>query len=373
MGDMNFLGWRNKLKTFRYKDIENPYMGWDHGLNPRQLLWEMFEQPISQMTDEREYSNGVVGFLSKNGILVDEISVVEKDKKKVEESSGYFALYHQDESACQKFLYKNNLIDVRFNKDETHTLTFFRPLCSPFVVGDFAQWILESKGESKVSILIQANGGLVAKKVNFKAPVISDIELNYGEGFGKVHHKVTDKLNERKASLFLFHGEPGSGKSTYLKYLTTIVDREFIFVPVSLAGNLSSPDFISLLMDKKEAVLILEDAEQAVQARGTGGNDSTVATLLNISDGILGSLLNISIIVTYNADKQHLDKALMRKGRLSFDYDFGPLCVKDAQRLAQHLKKDIKIHKPMTLADIYGAEDDTGYEAQPERKMGFGA
>jgi SpoVK/Ycf46/Vps4 family AAA+-type ATPase len=140
-----------------------------------------------------------------------------------------------------------------------------------------------------------------------------------------------------------------------------------------MTDQLASPDFISLLMNKKEAVLILEDAEKAVQERGGNGNDSAVATLLNLADGILGSLLNISIIVTYNADRQFIDKALLRKGRLSFDYDFGPLKTADAARLMKHLGKDAAVEGPMTLADIYGVEDDTGHTPVEPKQVGFSA
>lgn len=169
MGNMNFFAQRSKVSKFQYKDIENPYISWDSAINPRHLLWEIFDEPVSHLQDERQYSNGVVAHLTKHGVLIDEISIIDKDKKSKDESYSPMMFYHPDDSACQKFLYKNNIVDVRFNKDETQTLTFFRPLSHPFVVEDFAQWILVSKGESKVSILVQANGGLIAKKVNFKA------------------------------------------------------------------------------------------------------------------------------------------------------------------------------------------------------------
>jgi hypothetical protein len=96
-----------------------------------------------------------------------------------------------------------------------------------------------------------------------------------------------------------------------------------------------------------------------------------------LSDGVLGTVLSISILASFNADKQTIDKALLRRGRLCFSHMFNPLSIADAKRLAVHLKKDPafieSIVNPTSLADLYNAEDDTGYVPKVEKVMGFGA
>ena len=87
-------------------------------------------------------------------------------------------------------------------------------------------------------------------------------------------------------------------------------------------------------------------------------DSSSVTSLLNISDGILGDILKCPIILTYNCPKQDIDEALRRKGRLQIDYEFGPLEIDDAKKLAKHLgfsKKEIEEHikNKMVIADIY--------------------
>ena len=322
------------------------------------------------MSDERLYSNGAIRFLETDGVLITDHVEIE-DKTDTDDDDDLFPMYSQGQRS-KRFWFKHNLVSATVQDDDTYKLEFYRAASQKSVHEEFAKWVVERKGDSKVSILIRKNGGLVANKVSFKPPVIDDLELNYGTGFNKTHEKMKGILDEGGSSLFMINGSPGTGKSNYLKYLSSIVDRDFVFISPGLASSLSSPDFISLLMDKKGGVLILEDAEGAVKARGSENSDDTaVSSLLNITSGFLGDILSISVIITTNADHPFVDPAMMRKGRLSMTLSMGPLSVEDAKRLAKHLKKDIVVSAPMTLAEIYGADTDTGYTPPVERQVGF--
>lgn len=351
----------------------NPYGIWDSGLNPRYLPWELYKQPICQLSDERPYSTRALQHLVQYGQLIDGFAEIEDITQEGDDSMPTF--FGDGSAQNQRFLYRDNLITATLRDDMTYTLDFMYPVSKSCAHGDFGKWILERKGESKVSVLIQRNGTLVANKISFTPPVISDLDLNYGTGFQKTYDKIVEKMKAKNAGIYIFSGDPGTGKSVFIKHLTSIIDREFLFVPVGLSNQISDPSFISLLLSKKEAVIVLEDAEKAVQQRGDGyGDDSAVANLLNVSDGLLSSILNISILVTFNAPKHTIDKALLRKGRLAYEYHFGPLNKEDAQRLANHLKKDITVAGPMTIADVYGANDDTGVpevKTSEFRQMGF--
>lgn len=349
----------------RFYGMKNPYGVWNSSISPKYLIWERYGKPACVVADERAFDTGVRQFLEDHAERVEYHEKREYVRKQYKDPRFMF----RNDSNTNLYLYKHNLISITPD-DEHYNLSFYYPLGRAPVSNEFEPFVVNKDNESKVSVVISEHGQLIARKVTFAPPVIKDLDLNYGTGFGATHVKILDKLNARKSSLLMLHGDAGSGKSTYIKYLTTVCDREFIFIPVNLASQLGSPEFISLLMAKKEAVLILEDAEQAVQPRGSG-DSSAVATLLNLSDGILGSLLNITVVVTYNADRQDIDKALLRKGRLMFDYHFGPLSADDANRLAASLNKDLKTTAPMTIADVYGIEDDTNYVPPEVPQMGF--
>jgi SpoVK/Ycf46/Vps4 family AAA+-type ATPase len=144
----------------------------------------------------------------------------------------------------------------------------------------------------------------------------------------------------------------------------------------------SDPNCLSVLIEKPNSIIILEDAEKAIMKRqGDGLDSSSVSALLNLSDGILSDILKTSVILTYNCPKQDIDSALRRKGRLQVDYEFGKLNVTDARKLAKslkHKKKTIdEIDKPMSVAEIYNLEKEVDLNEEKinenkERIVGFG-
>jgi SpoVK/Ycf46/Vps4 family AAA+-type ATPase len=96
-----------------------------------------------------------------------------------------------------------------------------------------------------------------------------------------------------------------------------------------------NPEFIELLIDNPNTVVIIEDAENIIMDRRTTGG-SSVSNLLNISDGLLADFLNVQLICTFNSSLTMIDSALMRKGRLIAKYEFGKLSREKAQALSTH-------------------------------------
>jgi len=356
-----------------FSQIENPYSPYNETINPKHFMWEWYKYPICSISDERAFLTKSIDFLKTEGKLIESFIKIEEPKES-EEQDEFSKLMYPDSDGRSYYLYKDNLIGTSIRDDETINLVFYYALGSAPANKDFEKWVVRKKGESKVSVLIQRNGGMVAQKVSFPPPKIDDLELNYGTGFKKVHDRIVKKLNDRDGKLFIFHGPPGTGKTVYTKYLSSIIDREFIFIPVSMIPFLGDAQFLSLLMNHKEAVLVIEDAEGAIRARGTeGSNESAVSIILNLTDGLLCNVFRLSIIASYNCDKQLIDKALLRKGRLASDHSFLELSTEDAKRLAKYLEKNIEITKPTSLSDIYNNEEDTGYVPEIKKSMGFGA
>jgi ATP-dependent 26S proteasome regulatory subunit len=165
------------------------------------------------------------------------------------------------------------------------------------------------------------------------------------------------------------HGLPGTGKTTYLRHLIGSIKKRVLFVAPSVASNLMNPEFIDLLIDNPNAVVIIEDAENIIMDRKFSSN-SSVSNLLNISDGLLSDCLNVQIICTFNSELHMVDSALLRKGRLIAKYEFDKLNAKKAQRLSDHLGFKNSIDKPMTIAEITNP-DDMEVEKPALQVMGF--
>jgi hypothetical protein len=220
--------------------------------------------------------------------------------------------------------------------------------------------------------LIQAGlGGLHTERVEILPPDI-DLELHYNEDFPAVHDRLVGLLAQPKSKgLILLHGEPGTGKTTYIKHLSSLVKKDMLILPPYMTNYLTSPEIIPFLLDNKESVLIIEDAERILQSREAGGDTNSVSNILNLTDGLLADCMHIQVIATFNASKHLLDKALLRKGRLMVDYAFGKLSPVKANNLLSHLGMEYRTDQPMTLADIFNLDEQTVSGERHEVRVGF--
>jgi adenosyl cobinamide kinase/adenosyl cobinamide phosphate guanylyltransferase len=228
----------------------------------------------------------------------------------------------------------------------------------------------ERKKRGNVHLLCSMEGMLGLQRFQVRLPPGDmDLEMKYGGEVASKFSRLSEMLSSNRGGLVLFSGDPGTGKSTFIKYLATKTSRKVIYLSSGAAEQITSPDFMSFIMGHRGSVLLLEDAEKALRSRETGDNWA-ISNILNITDGILGDCLDIMVIATFNIDREQIDSALVRKGRLLLEHHFEPLSAEDANRLLEKMGSERRTSEPMTLAEIYNP-DDNFHEEKKEKRVGF--
>ncbi len=229
-----------------------------------------------------------------------------------------------------------------------------------------------AKKTTEISLIRQSRYGISTTNIKLKKPKLN-LSKNYNDDLKAMHQMVTRKLQQKdKSGIILFYGSPGTGKSTYIRFLVHQLKKKVIFMSPKIAGAIDSPDFTDFLIDNANTVFVIEDAEQLITSRDNNYN-SSISMLLNITDGLLGECLGIQIIATFNTHVSNIDKALLRKGRLIGLYEFKPLSIQKSKiLLEENGNTNSEIKQPMTLADIYNTEQtEFSFNNNKRASIGF--
>ncbi len=194
-------------------------------------------------------------------------------------------------------------------------------------------------------------------------------DLFYGEEFPHEVLKgfVEKPDNEIRGNLVLLHGDPGTGKSNYIKNIIAYSKRDVIYIPPSMLSVIASPDFIAYMLTNKNAILLIEDAEEVLSKT----RNSATNNLLGLTDGFLKDAMNLRIIATFNCDASDIDPALKRKGRLHYQYKFDKLTVDECKKLAKFVGIPDDVSEPMTIAELFNPDENKGDKLGNDREMGF--
>jgi len=217
---------------------------------------------------------------------------------------------------------------------------------------------------------------------NAGIPLVAD---NYTKKVQDDYRFAINDLNSESPSgrIVIMRGPAGTGKTHLIRaMLLQVPDAMFVLISPEVVTNLAGPELLPLLMNYRGGstgpiVLVLEDADRCLVTRADE-NMSLIQSLLNLGDGILGSLLDIRIVATTNADELKMEPAIMRPGRLSKMLDVNHVDFETATSIFTRLLPGLAMpevlkknnpHNPlkMTLAEVYSLARQNGWKASPRK------
>jgi len=217
-------------------------------------------------------------------------------------------------------------------------------------------------------------GGHALERQNYSPEVL--------EGYERIRTELT-ALNPR-GRLTVVDGCPGSGKTFLVRGLLQEVEKVvFVVVAPHFLAALADPTALTALVklraehQDRPIIFIVEDADEVLAPRDAG-NMSSISAVLNLGDGIMGSVLDVRVVATTNAERQELDPAVKRPGRLSTALHVGPLSSEQANSRFEELTGnpgDFKTSRGVVLAEVYQKAHDSGWKSadtKVAKKLGFG-
>ena len=236
---------------------------------------------------------------------------------------------------------------------------------------------LTSASESKVNLLSRDSTRFFFNTFALqKHPFLSAaFSQKNNEFFGS----IVDKLASKKpyGRIHIFHGPPGTGKTSFIKSLITetlekfssIKEKEkkryfdsrkivFVYIPVSTFSFFSSPEAVGTLLDEgfsetSRIIFVIEDADNIIKKRVYDGDDKdTLSNLLNFCDGITGQIFDIQCIVTSNIALDKIDPAFIRPGRLGSLVHFDVFSEDEKRRFCKEFEIDVP-EGAKSLAELF--------------------
>lgn len=162
--------------------------------------------------------------------------------------------------------------------------------------------------EVMISWIYSNDGGSFEIPLTPPKHAVTDAAYPYLEGGVE---KFVDGFIASSENVLVLLGTPGTGKSTFLKYLLQRMQKSAL---VTYDTGILEKDYLfGEFMEGNHGSLVMEDADAFLEARSTG--NTLMHKFLNVGDGLVSSAAKKIIFTTNLESQDNIDPALLRPGR----------------------------------------------------------
>ena len=300
--------------------------------------------------------------------------------KKIEKLGG--RLVHRlfsDTAYSASFLFEHGMVEVEFNNDylKVHCLSS-NDTFTVDLQQEVSKLLLPHIQQGHIFAIVHNNQQLTINSIGYAGVPV--VQANYTKQvLADYDFAIKDmKTSNPSGRIVIMEGEPGTGKTHLIRgMLTEIPDAMFVLVSPDMIPAIAGPELLPLLIRNKQSyalngpiILVLEDADRCL-VRRESDNINSIQSLLNLGDGIVGSLLDLRIVATTNAKKLEMESAILRPGRLSKRMEIGALDFITARDAFKRLLPETSLPNvlleeaskfKMTLAEVYSLARKSGWE-----------
>jgi len=200
--------------------------------------------------------------------------------------------------------------------------------------------------------------GLSATGLEIEPVSLHDIDLDnidnyYNSDTFRSLEKIVKQIKKSDKGLSIFYGDRGTGKTSFINYISSKLDRIVIFIPNNMIEHtINNPDFRKFLKKYEKPVLVLDDCEMAFSEL-YGRTNMFSSNLLQMVDGFLSDSINCNIITIFNLDnEEEIDQSLLDCNNLIDIIEFDMLSDEESNTLAKHIGSNKKYKNKNRLIDI---------------------
>ena len=198
----------------------------------------------------------------------------------------------------------------------------------------------DKKDKLLCRILRPGGNWSILNRINKRPSKTLFMDINIEELFAEIQHFFDEEEEYIEHGIpfkknFLFHGIPGTGKTSLIYTIASHFDLDICFL--NITNDLDDNTFTRAITNLPEnSILVLEDIDALFVERDSKTTVS-FSTLLNVLDGMLKKNKLLTFLTTNFKDR--LDSALKRSGRIDYELEFTYATKNQIKNMYDHFFK----------------------------------